>query len=324
MPVFNGGQFLREAVGSILSQTFTDFEFLIIDDGSTDSSFEILSSFQDKRIRIERNERNLGLINTLNKGIQLSFGTYIARMDADDISLPGRLAAQVQAMESDRNLALLGTAFKRIPGGSIVRNPTRSDDIRLKLFISCAFGHPTVMFRKAVIQSLSKQYDPIFSVSEDYELWTRVTEVFKTGNLPEVYLLYRDHEAQVSVLKKELQIKQTNEIRLRLASQLITFQSETEKMIYTGILNKKFENSALWLNQAGDILKRLLQENENKKLYPQTKFHRLLGSFWFKACHRNNQNKREIAKMYFRNPLSKAPGSHFSERVKIAIRLFMF
>ena len=112
MPVYNAEQYLREAIGSILHQTFTDFEFIIINDGSTDRSEEIIKSYTDTRIRYYKNESNLKLIATLNKGFDLAGGKYIARMDADDISLPNRLQLQFELMEKNPEVGLCGTWFE--------------------------------------------------------------------------------------------------------------------------------------------------------------------------------------------------------------------
>ena len=114
MPVYNGEKYLRESVDSILNQTFTDFELLIINDGSTDSSMEILNSYSDSRIRIVTNEVNLRLIKTLNKGIDLATGEYIARMDCDDIADPKRLEIQLQYMEKHPDVAVCGTGVKAV------------------------------------------------------------------------------------------------------------------------------------------------------------------------------------------------------------------
>jgi len=113
MPVYNGGPFLRSAIESILNQDFSDFDFLIIDDGSTDGSHEIAASYADPRIRLESNGRNLGLIATLNRGLDLARGTYVARMDADDIAFPDRLSKQLTFMEAHPEIGLCGTWYER-------------------------------------------------------------------------------------------------------------------------------------------------------------------------------------------------------------------
>jgi glycosyltransferase involved in cell wall biosynthesis len=114
MPVYNGEKYLREAIDSIFNQTFTDFEFLIVDDGSTDNSVEIINSYQNSRINLVKNDKNEGLVYTLNRGLSLAKGEYIARMDCDDISLPERLKKQIDFLDSNSEIAVVGTWIKVI------------------------------------------------------------------------------------------------------------------------------------------------------------------------------------------------------------------
>jgi glycosyltransferase involved in cell wall biosynthesis len=125
MPVYNGERYLDEAINSILSQSFTNFEFVIVDDGSDDRSWEIMQSFNDSRIRFERNERNMGLIAALNRGIKLAKGEYIARMDCDDVSLPARLKMQVMFLDTNQDIGMVGTDFEMIASDGTPWNPPK-------------------------------------------------------------------------------------------------------------------------------------------------------------------------------------------------------
>jgi glycosyltransferase involved in cell wall biosynthesis len=190
MPVFNAEKYLREAVESILAQTFTDFEFLIIDDGSTDGSTDIIHSYRDRRIRLISNERNIGIGNTLNKGIELASSGLIARMDADDISLPERLMTQYNFMRARPGCALLSSNVEEIDeDGNHIRYYRK--DSRLfyyNLTFYCWIYHPSVMYRREAVRDAG-MYPSTFS--EDFRLWSRLIKKHPFCNHPEILLKYR-------------------------------------------------------------------------------------------------------------------------------------
>ena len=204
MPVYNASRFLIEAVNSMLNQTFTDFEFLIINDGSTDGSDEMLKTFFDERIRVINNIGNEGLIRTLNKGIALSKGEYIARMDADDISLPGRLEKQVQFLDANKDVAILATRLIQInekgeTAGYWMEDQVTVTETRIKntLPVINCIGHPTIMMRKGVIEKFG--YRPWLTYSEDWGLWLEVlAENWRIAKLEEPLLKYRIHNESVT------------------------------------------------------------------------------------------------------------------------------
>ncbi|HEV3481455.1 MAG TPA: glycosyltransferase [Candidatus Acidoferrales bacterium] len=202
MSVFNGQTFLREAVESILAQTFTDFEFIIVDDGSTDKTAEILSGYakRDNRVRVISQE-NRGRAESLNRGIALATAPLIARMDADDISLPHRLKEQVDFLDSHPEVGLLGGAYQRIDAKGrargITRFPASDSEIRTVILQYNPMSHPAAIMRKDVALA-SGRYRTAFRESEDYDLWLRMAERTRLANLDQVVLQYRIHAHQVS------------------------------------------------------------------------------------------------------------------------------
>lgn len=192
MPVYNGGQFLRESIASILKQTYSNFEFIIIDDGSTDNSWETIKKFNDTRIRAFR-QSNKGLQPTLNFGIGQASGKYIARMDQDDISADERLDKQVKFLEKNNHIAILGTSFAIIDkGGKFLDHSyhfDRPEDIKLEILTRNPFGHGTIMIRRSVLKSVGL-YDEKQAV-EDYELWYRIIKNYKGMNLAEELYSWR-------------------------------------------------------------------------------------------------------------------------------------
>lgn len=195
MAVYNGDRYLREAIESILAQTFQDFEFLIINDGSTDSTKEVLLSYNDPRIRLVDNGHNLGLTRSLNKGLALAEGRFIARQDADDISEPERLARQVAFLETHPEVALVGTWYKEIDdrGNSIGDRelPCDSTQIRWDLLFYCPFVHSSVMFCKSTVLEQIGFYDEAFIYAQDYDLWSRIARCLLVANLNECLMKLR-------------------------------------------------------------------------------------------------------------------------------------
>jgi len=199
MPVYNAAPYLREAMDSILGQTYTDFEFLIINDGSTDTSEEIIQSYQDPRIIYEKNNGNLGLIDTLNQGIELAKGKYIVRMDADDISLPERFARQVVFMDAQPKVGACGTAY-RFFGDSDQTEVRPADHKRAFTLLASTpcLGHPTSMIRKEVLSNSGIRYEKAYGYAADYAFWVRISQVSRLCSLPETLLLYRWHSLNMS------------------------------------------------------------------------------------------------------------------------------
>jgi glycosyltransferase involved in cell wall biosynthesis len=208
MPVYNGAMYLPEAIDSILQQTYEDFEFLIIDDGSMDQSVRIINSYDDPRIRLIKNEHNLGLVSTLNKGIDLAKGEFIARMDCDDISLPERFEKQMALMSQHPEVGVCGGWIEYFMGRVLVlKLPVSDEEIKRRLPSDNPIAHPTVMMRTKVIKNLQVYYNPGYSHVEDYELWIRLAVVTCFANIPEVLLKYRIHPEQVGHEHAEEQVR---------------------------------------------------------------------------------------------------------------------
>ncbi|MBT1697742.1 glycosyltransferase [Fulvivirgaceae bacterium PWU4] len=210
MPVYNAGPFLREAMESILRQTFADFEFLIIDDGSTDDSVAIVESYNDARIRLFKNEKNLGISATLNKGIALSSTELIARMDADDISYPTRLQKQYDYMLRHPACALLSTWARVVTEDKkFVRlERYRSNFYYYNLTFECWMYHPTIMFRKKAAERVDMYSMPY---SEDYDLFWKLSTRFEIGNLAEPLLDYRLSSSSLNAVTKKKEYDLANE-----------------------------------------------------------------------------------------------------------------
>lgn len=195
MPAYNAEKHIEEAVKSILNQTFKDFELIIIDDNSTDNTWQIIQKFKsDKRVKLFRNEKNIKLSKTLNKAITLAKGRYLARMDADDISYPERLELQFNFMEKHPAVGIVGGTMDIISEDCqfIAKRMYHQTDneIRKHIFRYSPYSHPLIMIRAAVLQQ-SGVYDNIYNPAEDYELYFRIGMYSKFANLKNTLLKYR-------------------------------------------------------------------------------------------------------------------------------------
>ena len=234
MPVYNGESFVREAIESILSQTYRDFEFLIINDGSTDRTKDIILSYKDSRIRYIENRTNLKLIATLNKGIELARGEFIVRMDADDVSLADRLNVQVKFMDTNPDVALCGTWFLEFPAKEpITKYAVQNDDIRVRMLHQTQFCHPSVILRAAVLKDNNFYFDLNYEHAEDYELFVRIAEKFKVANVPQLLLKYRIHKTSITSLYNEIQNENTKKIIINQFKHLKTDFTDYDFTLYS-------------------------------------------------------------------------------------------
>jgi len=205
MSVYNGKQHLKEAIDSILQQTFTDFEFIIINDGSTDVSLEIIKSCDDGRIKTISNEKNIGLTKSLNSGMKEASGEYIARQDADDISLSKRLELQLRFLENHPQVALLGTGIYVVDEkGKEIEKRIMQPNPRASLQKGNRIVHGSAMFRKAVVEEVWG-YNEALKYAQDYELWLRMAKKHEVRNLAQPLYKLRMHKGSILSQKAEEQ-----------------------------------------------------------------------------------------------------------------------
>ncbi len=207
LPMYNGAEYVLQAVQSILKQTYRNLELIAIDDASTDATPEIVSKVKDSRLVFLRNETNLGVAETLNRGLSTANGEFVARMDADDVSHRKRLELQVRTMVRRPYVGLVGAWVEAF--GDIrrqrwrgLRLPPCHDDIAATLFFRNCLAHPTVVFRKSVLETQRLRYDRRDIGCEDFGLWTRVVRSTKAENLPLVLLRYRVHRSGMSSIAR--------------------------------------------------------------------------------------------------------------------------
>jgi glycosyltransferase involved in cell wall biosynthesis len=237
LAVHNGVRYLSTAIESVLRQTVDDLELIVVDDGSTDETPAILAALTDPRVVLLRNEQQVGLAATLNRGLEHAEGRYVARLDADDVALPNRLELQLSRM---RGVGVLGTAVLDLDEtgrpGKLHRNPLGPQAVRWLSLFSSPFFHPTVLVARDALGGL--RYDPAYLESEDYELWTRLLASAEGANLAEPLVLKRVHPGQASLRRPDLQESFQRQVALReIARVAPDLSSEEAERAWAGDLN---------------------------------------------------------------------------------------
>ena len=221
LAVHDGEPYVGTAIASILGQTVAELELVVVDDASADRTPEILESVGDARLRVLRNDQQLGLAASLNRGLDVARGAYIARLDADDVALPRRLQLQLARMQSEPGVAVVGSAALELDAdgrvGAVHAMPGGPADVRWAALFSSPFLHPSVLVERAVLDRHGLRYDEEFPESEDYELWSRLLDVADGDNLLDPLVLYRVHHDQASQRRRSLQ----RECQLRVALRAI-------------------------------------------------------------------------------------------------------
>ncbi len=281
MPVYNTAAYLPEAIESILNQTFTDFEFLIIDDASTDGSAAIIESYQDPRIKFIRKPVNTGYTRSLNMGLEMASGEYIARMDSDDFSLPDRFAKQVTFMDTHPEVGVCGTLVEFIGAKEgIEKKETENNRIKNVLFRTNQFCHPSIFLRTSVLRDNNLYFDPNLEPAEDYAFWVKISRFSDLRNIPERLVKYRVHPHQVSSRWSKEQSAVFNYVRLEQVRELGIEYSDEEAELHLALLKGNLAVTAYNLVKAYNWITRLCQHNEQKKLFEAQLFKEDLYRDW--------------------------------------------
>jgi len=316
MPVYNGEKYVGKAIESILIQSFKNFEFLIINDGSTDNSQMIINSYNDPRIVLINNKKNIGLVGSLNLGIKLSKGEFVARMDADDISLSSRLSEQLCFLKCNKNIGVCGT-WVRVIGCTkkVNKLPLHDDEIKYYMLFSSPFAHSSVMFRKDVIIKNNIQYNNLFSEAEDYELWFQLGKYTQFANIPRVLLYYRVHNLQKNQLGNSYLRKFSNDIRMLQLYFLYPGINNESVKTHLAICNEfeiKNENELLLrLNWINKIYYEIIDLKNNKYLIE------MLHLLFYRQCYISTKSKIYSYGIYKKNKHFKNSSLLFRRRFKL-------
>lgn len=287
MPVYNGEMFLGEAIESILKQTLANFEFIIVCDPSTDNSLSVIQSYKDPRIILLTNEKKIGLAASLNRGLKTARGKYVVRMDADDMSMPERLARQTVFMEKHRDVGVCGSWLKIMDYDRdwIRKLPVDQEELKIHLLFGCPIAHPTVIMRREMLVQYNLNYNPAFLYSEDYDLWSRCARHFPITNQGEVLYLYRHHPEQASRSAK----KQEWFSGLVMADGLrylgVSFTDE-EMELHQEISVWRIHDNQIFAAKSRLWLNKLIMANQSTNYYPEPAFSETVKKRWEIICEK--------------------------------------
>lgn len=264
MPVFNAALYLKDAIDSILKQTYVNFELILINDGSTDTTEDVILTFIDSRIFYYKNFTNLGLIKTLNLGLSFATGKYIARMDSDDIAHENRLAIQVNYLENHLDVGVCGSFIEYFGDHSGYWFPPISHDGIVAGFINgSTLCHPSVMLRSSVLRANNICYDENYKLAEDYYLWCDISNYTQLSNIPIVLLKYRVNQNQVSFKFADSQLKVKNAIRLLMLNKLRPLSMIEQDLIF------ELQSTKVDVLDFVGLLTNLLDANAQKMIFNQ-------------------------------------------------------
>ncbi|EKE02185.1 MAG: glycosyl transferase family 2 [uncultured bacterium] len=321
MSVYNAEKYLKDSIQSILSQTYKNFEFLIIDDGSTDKSVEIIETFKDARIKLIKNKENLGVSLSRNKALNMAAGEYIVTMDADDISLPKRIAKQVKFMDKNPEVGICGSWMKTLGKKSfIIKYPESHERIKCYLLFYSPIANPTTIVRKDIIKKHNLGYEEDFLVAHDYYLWTEIYKSTFLANIPEVLLLYRQHESQLTAKSKALTKeniaiwqKQLNDLEIKPTDEEISTHNSIATRNYI-VKDFMIEKTECWLTK-------LQVQNEKVNLYDRKIFQDLIAERWLILCKDMAKYGIYTWAVFWKSPLSKRANLSLIDKFKFLIIL---
>lgn len=310
LPVRNGQPYLQEAIRSIWDQSFQDFELICIDDGSSDSSTHLLNQIHDPRWILLRHSSPRGLSTTLNEGIRIARGRYVARMDADDISHPRRLERQVRFLDANPAVDIVGTSARTlgIEPAQNWRYPTNDAQIQAEMLFNSVLVHSSVMMRKSTILRNGAWYDPAVDRAQDYELWTRPAARLKLANIPQVLLSYRLHTGQVGRNFSLGQQRTARQVRRRQLGRLGLRATKAELDLHSAISVWQFGTGEAYIGKVERWLTKIGEANQTTGIFNPIALSKTLEKRWQSACRAAFPQRQAAWDVYISSPLGR-PGS---------------
>lgn len=325
MPVYNGESYLAEAIDSILSQTMTDFELLVVNDGSTDGSKAIVKSYDDPRIRLIETEANSGVVAARNLGLAHAGGEYIALLDCDDFAYPSRLAEQAAFMDEHPEFGMIGSWVeimdeKGRSTGDVWRLDAAAEETSSILLFHNYIAQSAAFIRKKSLPD--DLYQPDFAGTEDFELWVRMARAWQVWNLPRVLVKYRVHSASISFVHAE-RIEQSVQEIIRRQLRLLGMEPTTQEMqLHRDLGRTTFCGSRDFVDDAASWLSRLLAANDQKRCFPSDALNEVVAAIWLAVCFSATGLGLWTLRRYLDSPLRRSirlDKQHLLLAVKCAI-----
>lgn len=325
MPAYNASRYIREAIDSVLAQTFIDFELIILNDGSTDETEKIVKSYSDSRIKYIENEGNKGLAFTRNRLIEESKGEYIAWLDSDDVANHNRLQKEVDFLEKHKSHALVASWAKIIdensrPNGNFIKSYIPNQHLSALLLFVNYIVQSSVMIRKSMLPEV--HYDLAFPPTEDYELWSRIGRRHPIHILPEILVDYRIHSTNISQTQN-IKAKQT--VKLNHRNQLSELGMNVDEsqidLHYKIGFGDASEVDLAFLSEAENWLNQLKIANKKAKVYQEKSLDYILSHRWLKLCTANKNLGLKGVKRYFSSNFAKLNFYHLALILKYIIQI---
>ena len=325
MSVYNGEKYLRQSINSILNQTFEDFEFLIIDDASTDSSNDIILSYNDQRIKVIKNNKNIGQAVSLNRGLQEANAEYVARMDQDDISLSLRLEKQVIFMDEHLEVGVSGVFAmfidshdEKLEMKSYEKMMTENEDLKTQLIFRPCFIHPSVIIRLSLLKDHHLFYEENAGHAQDYRLWYRMSSICDFGNIPDKLYKYRFHKSQLSKNKRNDQFLSSNLTRIMVLEDFLNRRvSQKEQIKHAGISMAQYGSNINEVNEAENWLIFLMNHNKMERKYNANSLGNILENIWMLLCMNSSHLGMKLLIKYFSSIFWNFRTNFFYREIKL-------
>lgn len=284
IPAYNSEKYIGEAIQSILHQTFTDFELLVLDDGSTDNTWLEIQKFEDNRIQLLKNETNQGIPFSRNKLMDNAKGEYLAWLDADDMTMPERLAIQIKFMDENPDVGICGSWIQYFGYFEhIAKNPISAKEIKCRsLFASC-IAQTSSLIRMKILKNHNLNYHLQFDVSQDYLMEVQIGELSLQSNIPQPLTHQRNHPKRISFVQNKSQIVNANKVRKYQLQKLKIEPSEKELSLHHQLVNKIESPITMDILQSIDSwLSKIKIANDTMKIFPEPEFTDMLKAIWLK------------------------------------------
>jgi glycosyltransferase involved in cell wall biosynthesis len=323
--VYNGEKYLAETIRSVLNQTFTDFEYIIIDDCSTDSSLNIIDSFKDSRIKLLRNSQNERLVSTRNKALAVAQGEYVALTDQDDVSVVTRFAEQIAELDTNKKLGLVGSWFDLIngnsePHGAVVRRKYSSEELKLSLMFRNPYCNSTVMVRREAMAA--PPYDPEFPLCEDYNFIVNISNQWDIGLIQSVLLKYRTHGSNYSTVKAQEIGTLGNRIKLRQIKRLLPDTIEASMTIHNSLENITKVNSHAHLVEIHGWLTSILH-SVPKSASNYKALRKVIAREWFEVASKAAWLGSKTWQLFQTSTISKTRFILLTDRLKLRAKCLL-
>ncbi len=311
LPVYNAERYIAAAILSILNQTFTDFELIIVDDGSTDNSTAVICSFKDERIKYHKNETNLKLVATLNRGFSLAKGKYIARMDADDIAYPERLQEQYKFLEEHPEVGLCGTWYRSFGNiDAISKLEVEHFEILFKLLYQFHFLHPSWMIRKDIVIKYNIEYKILYG--EDYDFVYQLLPYTRFANLPKVLMDYRQFADSMSKSNYQITMTHCKEIKLKIFKKMGCEIDLNELELFEKISQYQYTLDKSFLPAVEMLLSKMIEANKQSRFFPLNFLSGKAYFLWYHSCLNSSSLGFFAFNQFYRSPLSRLQFNPFA------------